>query len=250
MSFPRVTCPHCGRDVPQRKNGAPFLHTASSGAHRCDGSVFMGGQAPIPFRAGLAPARLRPPSTLPPGTCPKCGCHPDARRCVVQLPDGHGESACVPAGMFGRKVCSACLVVMAACLLALSSACGGAPFTEAPAAVDVDAGELAADVYSPVDGRAAADAGGQAFDAPAADAGAGLEAETESHADARADALERDAGAELDAAADVLEHDAPPVDAPPSCSAPACPACTTPSMPCCRSNGACGCVFGGLGACN
>jgi hypothetical protein len=39
--------------------------------------------------------------------CPSCRCTPDAP-CALILPDECGEAACVPAGAYGSKECSAC----------------------------------------------------------------------------------------------------------------------------------------------
>jgi hypothetical protein len=71
------------------------------------------GQMPLPFKRGT---QTRPP----PRTwktrdgaiarvCPECGCNRD-RRCKVTLGDD-GEGVCVPAGLFGSRVCSACVPI-------------------------------------------------------------------------------------------------------------------------------------------
>lgn len=41
--------------------------------------------------------------------CPRCGCTPE-RPCTIVLEDGCGEAACAPAGAYGWKVCSRCLL--------------------------------------------------------------------------------------------------------------------------------------------
>jgi len=70
-------------------------------------------QRPLPFKLGLPAARRRPARTwrTPGGerarVCPVCACD-EHRRCTVRLADGAGEAACVPAGVHGQRVCSAC----------------------------------------------------------------------------------------------------------------------------------------------
>lgn len=75
-------------------------------------------QRPLPFKfkSGLGPSRLRPPKTwrLPDGSiarvCPLCGCDRE-RRCTIILDDDGvfvDAGVCVPAGVFGRRVCSGC----------------------------------------------------------------------------------------------------------------------------------------------
>lgn len=77
------------------------------------------GQRPLPFKTGLPKSRMRARVkskkerwALPGGwvgkTCPMCGCSRDVR-CRIVLSDGESEGQCVPAGMWGRKVCSACV---------------------------------------------------------------------------------------------------------------------------------------------
>jgi hypothetical protein len=39
--------------------------------------------------------------------CPSCRCTPDAP-CTITLAEERGEAACVPAGAYGSKECSAC----------------------------------------------------------------------------------------------------------------------------------------------
>jgi hypothetical protein len=231
VSYPRTTCPHCGRDVPRRKNGAPFLHTSAAGAPRCDGSGFFDAQAPIPFRFGLRKGRKLPPD---PAVCPKCHCSPFTARCSVALPEG-GQGECLPAGTFGAKFCSACLLLAAAVLL---MACGGAAFTAGAAA---DAG---AD-----DAPAAVDAGALAVDVAPSEAGDVLELREAATGDGGAQAV--DAGppdvlelreAAADALGDVLEHDAPDAP-PPSCQPAACASCALGELPCCKPTGECGCYY-------
>lgn len=39
--------------------------------------------------------------------CPDCGCDP-VRPCTIKLADGRGDGSCVPAGVLGFKICTAC----------------------------------------------------------------------------------------------------------------------------------------------
>ncbi|HTQ41798.1 MAG TPA: hypothetical protein VMI75_03505 [Polyangiaceae bacterium] len=39
--------------------------------------------------------------------CPACGCTPDDP-CTIRFPDGESTAACVPAGAYGLRRCSAC----------------------------------------------------------------------------------------------------------------------------------------------
>jgi hypothetical protein len=74
----------------------------------------------MPFVSGIRAALRRPPSKKAKASvrwplatggfgrpCPECGCD-QFHRCTVTLDDGAGTSECLPAGTFGRKLCSAC----------------------------------------------------------------------------------------------------------------------------------------------
>jgi hypothetical protein len=230
-----MACPHCGRDVCRKLNGAPFLHTSSAGAPRCDGSGFFDAQAPIPFRRGLDPKRLKsgPPA---PGTCPKCGCTPDGPRCVVRLYDG-GEAACLPAGTLGAKTCSACVSLLVGLLVAvLALACGGAPFTLSdPAPADVDAGEVLDGLATPA-ADVAGDGASHLEASAAADVDAGL-----ATLDAGGDRVDAAELLDVDAGDGASHVEASAADAPASCDPTSCPACPALYVRCCSSAGACGC---------
>lgn len=41
--------------------------------------------------------------------CPTCGCRPDGPRCTIAIDDTGSVGSCVPRGVLGLEVCSACL---------------------------------------------------------------------------------------------------------------------------------------------
>jgi len=133
---PLAPCGRCGRAVSRTPSGHLRAHECPHGsqcvvpyarrrlgekaAHCgvCSGGALdtrlEPGQMPLPFAGGIRPKLRRKPRRarfpLANGgtgfTCPSCGCDQD-KRCAVPLPDG-GMGQCIPAGSFGRKVCSAC----------------------------------------------------------------------------------------------------------------------------------------------
>jgi hypothetical protein len=135
-------CKRCGRTVSRTPSGHLRAHFCDHGAQcvvpysrrrlgekpehctQCVGhpdTRLDPGQLPMPFLNGIRPALRRPPSKkqkargerwpLPTGgmgrPCPGCGCD-RFTRCTVTLEDGAGTSECLPAGTYGRKLCSAC----------------------------------------------------------------------------------------------------------------------------------------------
>jgi hypothetical protein len=115
------TCPHgdqCVVPYNRRRLGEKPAHCGVCLGAR--DARLEPGQLPIPFHNGIRPALRRPPSKrtrarqrwrLPGGgygrPCPGCGCD-EFRRCRIELPDVAGVAECLPAGSFGRKLCSAC----------------------------------------------------------------------------------------------------------------------------------------------
>lgn len=69
-------------------------------------------QRPLPFKGGMRAALRRPAKTWRfhdgqrARVCPVCACN-EGQRCVVRLESGD-TGACVPAGVFGARVCSGC----------------------------------------------------------------------------------------------------------------------------------------------
>jgi len=114
------TCPHgdqCVVPYSRRRVGEKPAHCGVCLGVR--DARLEPGQLPMPFHNGIRAKLRRPPSQkararqrwrLPSGElarpCPSCGCD-EFRRCTVPLEDG-GSAPCVPAGSFGRKLCSAC----------------------------------------------------------------------------------------------------------------------------------------------
>ena len=68
-------------------------------------------QRPLPFKFGMPAARRKPAKRWKwidgsiARICPSCGCSEHARCTLVS--EG-AECTCVPAGVFGQRVCSGC----------------------------------------------------------------------------------------------------------------------------------------------
>jgi hypothetical protein len=120
-------CKRCGRTVSRTPSGHLRAHFCDHGAQcvvpysrrrlgekpdhcfQCSGvrdERLEPGQLPMPFVNGIRSALRRPPSKRAKAASVR-GCD-QFRRCAVTLEDGAGAGECLPAGTYGRKLCSAC----------------------------------------------------------------------------------------------------------------------------------------------